>query len=357
MGLNGRGGNGGFGGGGGRSMGTVGGNGGFGGGGAEASTARGGFGGGAGGGGIGGVGGGNEGCLGDDGFGGGASFGGAVFVRNGGSLTIRQSAAVDVIFFGNDVIQNAAGQPGATVGRDLFMMTGATTTFDIAGSYEIASSIGDDSASSLPAGRCYTPGNAAGAALTKTGSGLLTLSQPNAYTGATFVNEGILRVTQGLASAPTIAAGAALTGTSYTGAVTNNGMLVPGASFSPFDLLTINGNLSSAPESALCIHADGAGANSKLSVSGTAAQGGTVYFVFSAPPSVGQTYTFLSAGAISGSMQGFDSNLPNVAGTFAYGTTSIPQAATFTVTRVDGLFRDGFDEKPDENLCAAAFAD
>jgi hypothetical protein len=60
----------------------------------------------------------------------------------------------------------------------------------------------------------------------------------------------MLRVTQGLVSAPTIAAGAALAGTPYMGAVTNNGMLVPGAPFSPLDPLTINGDLSSAPDPA-----------------------------------------------------------------------------------------------------------
>ena len=76
-------------------------------------------------------------------------------------------------------------------------------------------------------------GGAAALALTKNGSGALTLSGNNTYTGATTVNAGTLLVNGSLAagSAVTVASGATLGGTgTLNGATTVNGNLAPGNS-------------------------------------------------------------------------------------------------------------------------------
>jgi autotransporter-associated beta strand protein len=151
----GSGGNGGdFGGGGGGGQGgTNGGDGGFGGGGGGSSTdvaGNGGFGGGNGG----------LAAAGD----GGSGFGGAVFVRQGGTLTVIGS---------NTANSSVAGGTGSTegdaAGEDLYLMTGTNVTFDQAGS-SLSGAISGD-----------------GGVIVQ-GMGTTLLTGMNNYTGGTLVN-------------------------------------------------------------------------------------------------------------------------------------------------------------------------
>ncbi|MES2657692.1 MAG: autotransporter-associated beta strand repeat-containing protein [Verrucomicrobiota bacterium] len=69
-----------------------------------------------------------------------------------------------------------------------------------------------------------TPDAATDGGLTKSGSGVLTLSGANNYTGATAVNNGTLSLTGSLTSAINVASGATITGTgSTTGLLTMSG--------------------------------------------------------------------------------------------------------------------------------------
>lgn len=360
------GGNGGFGGGGGKAQGSMvlGGDGGFGGGGGN-PKGHGGFGGGAAGSGVGGVGGGGnpiDRCAADYGFGGGAAFGGAIFVRSGGALTIRNGVAqTPVTIDGNDVIPstgvNEGSNPGAAAGRGMFLMTGATTTFDIDGRYTISDNIADDSVTSLP-GPCYMPGDGAGAALTKSGTGLLELSALDyRYTGATAINAGVLRLTGAIRSDSIIAAGAALAGNGFSAGVTNSGMIVPGTPADAYGTLTALGDVNLNDDSALCIHADATGANSQLSVSGSAIFGGGVRFEFAGTPPVGQTYTFITATSAAGPFAGLETSDPRVIGVLDYQFAAVPASVSFRVTANDAIFHNGFDAATNAALCAAAFAD
>jgi autotransporter-associated beta strand protein len=87
----------------------------------------------------------------------------------------------------------AAAGAGAAAGSGIFLMSGSTTTFDVTNTMTISDDIADDSATSLPGGT-YSAGNGNGAAITKTGTGLLVLSGTNTFTGGTTVMDGTVQV-------------------------------------------------------------------------------------------------------------------------------------------------------------------
>lgn len=194
-------GNGGFGGGGGGLFGNSapqsGGNGGFGGGGGGGSNAgvggSGGFGGGGGGGGqnysgsAGGFGGGTGGS-GDPGSGGGGlGAGGAIFVQQGGGLTVAGPLAID----GNTVASGSAGgsggQPGSAFGAGIFLQGNGQVVFSpgVEGQ-TLSNPIADQTGSG------GTGANAGSYRLVVNGPGTLFLETANSYSGGTLVNGATL---------------------------------------------------------------------------------------------------------------------------------------------------------------------
>lgn len=174
----------------------------------------GGFGAGGGSGGAGGAGGengksvrGSDGANGGAGFGGGAGssngagggggsgFGGAIFVRNGGSLTISG----DSLFQNNAVLagsSNNDGSAGEAAGTDLFMMKGSNVTLSPGTGHTIRfeGTIADDSAASI--GGSFASG--AGADLYINGGGKVELVGNNTYTGTTYIGGASLAADDGV---------------------------------------------------------------------------------------------------------------------------------------------------------------
>ncbi|MCP3390548.1 VCBS domain-containing protein [Bradyrhizobium sp. CCGB12] len=184
------GGDGGFGGGGGAAgawgSGTGGGTGGFGGGGGRGGGA-GGFGGGAGGGGVG-------------GGGGGLGAGGAVFVQEGGSLTIAGSSVS-----GNSVtagLGNHGGGDGQALGSGIFIQGNQSITFAPTAGEDtvIADTIADQG------------GNGGSGHVEIAGSGTVHFAGANSYVGGTTIDSG---------STLEVEAG----GSAGTGAIIDNGTL------------------------------------------------------------------------------------------------------------------------------------
>ncbi|MGB3041687.1 MAG: autotransporter domain-containing protein, partial [Xanthobacteraceae bacterium] len=143
------------------------------------------------------------------GGGGGGGMGGAIFVVDGGSLTVEGNLTVN----GNSVAGGAAGGAGATAGSafgsGLFLQGNGTLTFAPgAGSTQtIGDRIADQTGSGgtgtyATGGPTCTVGAGCGSysgtgswALTKTGAGTLVLSGNNTYSGGTTIAGGKLAVT------------------------------------------------------------------------------------------------------------------------------------------------------------------
>ncbi|WP_147424414.1 autotransporter-associated beta strand repeat-containing protein [Vogesella indigofera] len=148
----------------------------------------GGFGGGDGGSGVGGstLGGGN----------GGSGLGGSIFVRDGGSLTIKGDTT-----FGRGKVRGGAGDvanhgsSGDAAGTDLFMMKGSNVVLDAGAGKTITfnGTIADDSSASIDG---YGNAEGDGASLTIR-SGLVVFNGENTYTGQTILEGGVLKAVDG----------------------------------------------------------------------------------------------------------------------------------------------------------------
>jgi len=316
----------------------------------------GGFGGGGGGtalsnGASGGIGGGRGNCAPNIGFGGGAAaFGGAVFVRSGGSLRVEETSGTSHMT-GNSVAGGIGTFEGAAAGSGIFLMSGVSAVFDIAGSYAINNNIADDSEVSLPAGQTYTPGAGSGASITKQGIGTLTLSGAGNYAGATKVENGVLRVTGSIdASATEVAASGILAGTGTTGPLDAYGTVAAGTPANPQDALT-SSSLTLRPGALTCFHASG-NSVSEMDVIRDAHLNGIVHIDFAAGPPVGQTFTLLRGSSVVGTFAGYETNMKNLSGVFAYTGT----VATFTITDSDVIFEAGMEQPMVDGPCGMAFA-
>lgn len=169
-------------------------------------------------------------------------------------------------------------------------------------------------------------GGGTGGSLVKVGSGTLTLSGTNAYTGATTVSGGTLLVNGSIAlsSLTTVEAGTTLGGDGTVGhTFIDGGMLSPGNSIGT---LTVQGNLVLTAASTYMVEVSPASADF-THVTGTATLGGAMVSAHFAPGSyVEKRYTILRAdGGIGGTFSGpANTNLPqNFKSALAYDGSNV----------------------------------
>jgi uncharacterized protein with beta-barrel porin domain len=351
-GVGGPGGFGGAGGGGGAGSGTssglIGGNGGFGGGGgggggalstgapqSGAAGGSGGFGGGVAGNG------GNAAAAsasGGGGGGGGAGLGGALFVQEGGSLTIAGAFNVN----GSSVTGGAggaggtglggvgngpAGTGGSVFGSGIFLQGNGTITFQPGSGVRqtISDAIADQSGSG------GTGANAGSWGLNKNGAGTLVLSGIDTYTGATTVNGGTLEVDGTLTGTSNLSvnAGGILTGTGTIDPLVvaiNSGAIFAPGNGTPGTSTAIVGNLAFQSGALYLVQINPTTA-SFATVTGTATlTGGNVLAVFAPGSYLTKSFDILhAAGGFGGTtFSGVSGNLPAGFGTsLSYTTTDV----------------------------------
>ena len=271
-------------------------------------------------------------------------FGGAIFVREGGTLTIGAGSVGGGSVGGGDgnvsADTNTEGGDGQAAGTGLFLQgtgtlafnpgTGQTATISDA----IADEVGVVAGGYTPPSG-YTPGSWS---LNMTGSGTLILSGTNIYTGTTTVVAGLLQVDGSIAnSATTVLAGATLGGNGTTGAVAvlANGAIGAGASAG---ILT-TGDLALASGAFFEVEiggtAAGPGGYDQVVVNGTVALGGATLdmtFLGNFVPTFGNSFTVIAndgADAVAGTFAGL-----------AEGTQFIVDGRAYSITYDGG---DGND--------------
>jgi autotransporter-associated beta strand protein len=160
---------------------------------------------------------------------------------------------------------------------------------------------------------CFVPG-ATGGSLIKVGSGTLTLTGANSYTGNTTVNDGMLEVDGFITRShlTTVNDNATLFGTGTVGnlQINNGGTFAPGAFATTGTFMTVQGNLTFQPGALYLVQVDPT-ASTSATVTGNAALAGDVGATFASGHYITRQYDILHAGSINGTFDKLETlNLP-----------------------------------------------
>jgi autotransporter-associated beta strand protein len=203
---------------------------------------------------------------------------------------------------------------GSIAGNGRFDLNGAELT------------VGSNNLSTVVTGVLTGDGGITGTSLIKVGTGTLTLSGINTYTGATIVDAGALVVNGSIAasSGVTVNNGGTLGGGGAVGnTIVNNGGTLVAGNGTANSSLNVAGSLALQSGAVYMVQIDPA-TSSSANVSGTATLGGsTLKAVYANGSYVAKQYTILTAGSVNGTFGSFvETNLPsNFHTTLSYDAT------------------------------------
>jgi fibronectin-binding autotransporter adhesin len=273
---------------------------------------------------------------------GGASAVGAPTTAGNGTIALGSTTTTGTLVYtgtaqNTNRVINLAGTTGGGVidqsGTGLLKFTSALTATGAgaktltlqgssAGTGEISAAIVDSSSAT---------------AVTKTGTNTWSLSGTNTYTGATTVSAGSLLVTGSLAAGSAVAVNG--TGTlGGTGTVNGTITMAAGGTIAPglsgVSIGTLLAKTTTMHASSIySVDLSGASSADLLSAAGqTVTCAGTLTVASNASPAVGNAYTIISAGTVSGTFSGLANNAVFAQGGRLYRITYT--ATTVTVTDV-----------------------
>jgi autotransporter-associated beta strand protein len=272
-------------------------------------------------------------------------MGGAVFVQQGGTLTVAGPFSINGNTVNGGLGGGAGGRNGSAFGTGMFMQGTGTLTFAPGSAQgQIISDVIADEKGVIAAG--YTPPSAFTAGswnMTLSGPGSLTLSAANMYTGNTNVLAGTLNVTGSIASSKqtTVGGGAALVGTGTVGAlqINSGGTFAPGAIGLPGTAMTVSGNLAFASGAVYLVQLNPSTATS-ATVSGTATlTGATVSAKFAPGSYMQRQYDILrTSGGLNGTtFASAASSLPGLAVSLSYSGTDVFLNLNAGLSAISGL--------------------
>jgi autotransporter-associated beta strand protein len=297
-------------------------------------------------------------------------FDGAGIVINGGSVAIVNNSGGTTTFSnastaGNATITTNSGGgvffTGTSNGGQAIFTTNAGGVFDMsqltssgttagsiagAGSYFLganALTVGSNNLSTTVSGVIADggTGGGTGGALVKMGTGTLTLSGTNTYTGATTVNAGTLEVDGSIApsSLLTLNNGGTLIGAGMAGntQINSGAVFAPGAAGTPGTSMTVAGNLAFQSGAIYQISLNPS-TSTFASVTGTASLAGIVDAVIAPGNYVTKQYTILRSAGLGGTtFSGATSNLPGLIETLSYTPTDVLLSLTASLGAGGGL--------------------